>query len=164
MAENQRAQSASEADLVVRKALPEDREALHDLLFASWMTTWAPACPDEAVAAFCEGDPVSAYLNECLEQIDVGVADGRIVAAMHLDEEHLAALHVAPELKSRGFGSAMMDKAEARGARRLEVRAFNERAIRFYENRGWRRERSYVATEMGAPMETHEYAKAGRRG
>ncbi len=164
MIENQRAQTANEADLVVRRALPEDREALHDLLFASWMTTWAPACPNDAIAAFREEDPVTTHLNECLEQIDVGVADGRIVAAMHLDGEHLAALHIAPELKGRGFGSAMMDEAEARGARRLEVRAFNEQAIRFYESRGWRRRRTNVGSEMGAPMKTHEYARPGRSG
>ena len=146
-----------EPDLVIRGAVPDDHEVLHDLLFASWMTTWAPACPSEAVAEFREQGPVAGYLTACLEQIDVGVSDGRAVAAMHLRGDHLAALHVAPGLKGRGLGSAMMDEAEARGARRLEVRAFNEPAIRFYEARGWRRERTYMATEVAIPMQTHEY-------
>ena len=157
MAQQHTAAISGEPNLVIRRAVPEDRKALHDLLFASWITTWAPACPSEAVAEFREQDPVAGYLDACLEQIDVGVSDGRIVAAMHLQNDDLAALHVAPEQKGRGLGSAMMDEAEARGARRLEVRAFNAPAIRFYEARGWRRERTYLATEMGVPMQTHEY-------
>ena len=161
MSLQERATTPGEPNLVIRKARLEDRCPLHDLLFASWMTTWAPACPSDAVAEFRQKDPVAAYLDQCLEQIDVGILNERIVAAMHLQDDYLAALHVAPELKGRGLGSVMMNEAEARGARRLEVRAFNEAAIRFYEGRGWRRERTFVGTEMGVPMETHEYTRAG---
>jgi ribosomal protein S18 acetylase RimI-like enzyme len=49
-----------------------------------------------------------------------------------------------------------MDHAEANGGRTLEVRAFNTRAIRFYERRGWRRVRSYVGDEFGTMLETIE--------
>ena len=100
-----------------------------------------------------------SYLDACLERIDVGLLNDRVVAAMHIEADHLAALHVAPDQKERGIGSAMMDQAEARGARRLEVRAFNVSAIRFYEARGWERSRSYSGIEMGVPMETHEYMR-----
>lgn len=123
------------------------------------MTTWAPQCPDEAVAEFRQTDPVGQYLDACLHQIDIGMANGRLVAAMHLDGEHLAALHVDPDLNWQGIGSAMMDVAEASGAALLEVRAFNVNAIRFYEKRGWQRTRTYEASEMNVPMLTHEYRR-----
>lgn len=147
------------ADVVIRKATPEDRADLHALLERSWMTTWAPECPEEAVARFRGEDVVGQYLDACLEQMGVGLLAGRVVAMMHLDGEHLAALHVDPDLKGRGIGSAMMAEAEARGARRLEVRAFNLPAIRFYEGRGWERTRAYEDMEMGVPMLTHEYRR-----
>jgi ribosomal protein S18 acetylase RimI-like enzyme len=145
--------------LAIRKATPADRPALQDLLVRSWMTTWAPACPPEAVERFRKEDPVGRYLDACLERIDLGLVDERIAAAMQLEEEHLAALHVAPDLKGCGIGSAMMAEAERRGARRLEVRAFNAPAIRFYERRGWQRAATYEGTEMGVPMPTHEYRR-----
>jgi putative acetyltransferase len=121
------------------------------------MTTWAPHCSEETVARFREEDLVGQYLDACLEQINMGLLAGQVVAAMHLDGDHLAALHVEADLKGRGIGSIMMAEAEARGARRLEVRAFNRPAIRFYEGRGWQRIRTYEGDEMGTPMLTHEY-------
>ncbi len=121
------------------------------------MTTWAPECSEESVARFRSDDVVGRYLDACLELIDVGLINGRVVAMMHLEGEHLAALHVDPDLKGRGIGSMMMAEAEAQGAWRLEARAFNRPAIRFYESRGWQRTRTYEGDEMGTPMLTHEF-------
>ncbi len=125
------------------------------------MTTWAPECSEGSVARFRSDDVVGQYLEACLERIDVGLIDGHIVVMMHLEGEHLAALHVDPELKGRGIGSMMMAEAEAQGAWRLDVRAFNLPAIRLYESRGWRKIRSYEGDEMGTPLLTHEYRRSG---
>ncbi len=152
---------AALAGVVIRPATQEDRRELHALLERSWMTTWAPHCSDEAVARFRDEDPVSQYLDACLQQIDVGLIDGHVVAMMHLDGTHLAALHVDAELKGCGIGSVVLAEAEVRGARRLEVRAFNRPAIRFYESRGWQRTGTYEGDEMGTPMLTHEYRRRG---
>lgn len=157
--EHTKQETKMNTDIEIRRATSSDRSHLHDLFQRSWMTTWAPECPEEVVAEFRESDLVGQYLNACLEQIDIGMAEGRLVAAMHLDGDHLAALHVDPELKGQGIGSAMMDLAELRGAARLEVRAFNDAAIRFYEKRGWRRTRTYTSLEMSVPMTTHEYQR-----
>jgi ribosomal protein S18 acetylase RimI-like enzyme len=145
------------ACIVIRKATQEDRAALHSILERSWMTTWAPECSDESVTRFRGEDVVGQYLDACLAQMDVGLLEGQVVAMMHLDGEHLAALHVDPDLKGRGIGSVMMAGAEAQGARRLEVRAFNAPTIHFYESRGWQRTRTYEGDEMGTPMLTHEF-------
>ncbi len=125
------------------------------------MTTWAPECSEESVARLRSDYIVGQYLDACLEQMDVGLIDGRPVAVMHLEGEHLAALHVDPDLKGRGIGSMMMVEAEAQGAWRLEVRAFNLPAIRLYESRGWRKFRSYEGDEMGTSLLTHEYRRSG---
>ncbi len=150
------------AGIVIRKATQEDRAGIHSVLERSWITTWAPECSEESVARFRSEDVVGQYLDACLEQMDVGLIEGQVVAMMHLDEEHLAALHVDPDLKGRGIGSVMMAEAEAQGARRLEVRAFNAPAIHFYESRGWQKARSYEGDEMGTPMLTHEFHRPSR--
>ncbi|MBQ2260244.1 MAG: GNAT family N-acetyltransferase [Loktanella sp.] len=147
-------------DITIRRAAAADDAALYDLLYRSWMTTWAPACPPEAVANFLQDDPVRAYLDACLDQIDIGLIGERLVAAMHISDDHLAALHVDPDLKGQGIGSDMMQDAENRGATQLEVRAFNTDAIRFYENRGWQRSKTYTSSEMGVPMAAHLYQRS----
>ncbi len=150
------------AGIVIREVTQKDRAALHSILERSWMTTWAPECSEESVSRFRNEDVVGQYLDACLEQMHVGLIDGQVVAMMHLDGEHLAALHVDPDLKGRGIGSVMMAGAEAQGASRLEVRAFNGPAIHFYESRGWQKARSYEGEEMGTPMLTHEFHRPSR--
>ena len=147
------------SDLSIRRANPADRTSLHQMLVRSWLTSWAPHLPADAVRRFHEADPTTAWLTADIEQIDVAVLDGRIVAAMQVDGCVLEDLHVDPDFKRQGIGSVLLRRAEELGARRLVVRAFNEPAMAFYEAHGWRSRRRFQATEMGAPVETVEYAK-----
>jgi len=145
----------------VRAAREADRAGLHKLFSDSWMTVWAPHCRPASVERFLREDPVAEDLAAFLGAMTVAVADERLLGVASLFGDHLGALHVDPAHTGRGVGSLLMDHVEAAGAARLEVRAFNVRAIRFYERRGWRCARAYEGSELGSPMTTFEYRRSG---
>jgi ribosomal-protein-alanine N-acetyltransferase len=68
---------------------------------------------------------------------------GYVVAWFVLDEGEIANLAVDPEVRGRGFGSALLDAALAEAGRRsvktvyLEVRASNHQARALYDSRGF---------------------------
>lgn len=82
-------------------------------------------------------------------QAQVLVADGNLlgyfVAMKGVDEVHLLNITVVPEHQSRGWGRIMLDAlaiwARGQGAQWLwlEVRVSNRRALRIYEEHGYRR-------------------------
>lgn len=138
----------------ITPAHPEDRDALHRLLTRSWLETWAPHLPADAVARFHAADPVAAELDAHLQDILVARLDGRVAGMLAVVGETLESLHVDDDLWGKGVGTALFRHAEGLGARRLEVRAFNARAIAFYQARGWVETERRMATEMGVPAET----------
>lgn len=90
---------------------------------------------------------ISALLATAGAWLDLGVADGRLLAfAMSrqtFDEVELLLCAVAPDHRARGEGRRMMaavaQSARARGARRLflEVRASNSAALSLYRAAGF---------------------------
>ncbi|QLF71776.1 GNAT family N-acetyltransferase (plasmid) [Peteryoungia desertarenae] len=143
--------------LLVRRAEPPDRTVLHRLLVDSWIRFWAPHLPTAAETEFRARDPVSRFLDASLQDLEVAEWDGTIMGVIFVDGDRLEDLHVAHRFQGRGVGRFLLRRAERLGARRLEVRAFNDRAIRFYESSGWTRGRTYPTTELGFPVQSHEY-------
>ena len=146
-------------ELTVRAATAADRPALEDLLVRSWLTTWAPHLPADAVARFHDQAPVARYVRTALPRLEVAAAEGHLLGVLHVDGAELVTLEVEPTWKRRGVGSALLARAEARGARTLTVRAFNDAAIAFYAHHGWRRVATFEDTELGVPTLTHHYAR-----
>lgn len=146
----------------IRAAVPEDYPALHTLLTRSWLENWAPHVAAASVERFRKEDPVAGYLSGHLSSMTVVEQDGQVLGMVHLVGDRIGALHVLADAQGRGLGARLMDHAEANGGRTLEVRAFNTQAIRFYENRGWRRIRSYEDDEFGTPLATYEMALSDR--
>jgi GNAT superfamily N-acetyltransferase len=100
---------------------------------------------------------VSAFLDASLPDLEVAERGGRIVGAILVENGCLEDIHVAREVQGHGIGRALLARAVEKGASRLEVRGFNLPAIAFYEWHGWVCTRTYGATELGFPVETHEY-------
>jgi ribosomal protein S18 acetylase RimI-like enzyme len=140
----------------IRNAEAQDHASLHDLLTRSWLETWAPHVSAASVERFRSEDPVSGYLSGYLTAMTVVEKEGHVLGMVHVVGNSIAAIHGRADARGRGVGARLMDHAEANGGRTLEVRAFNTRAIRFYERRGWRRVRSYVGDEFGTMLETIE--------
>lgn len=79
---------------------------------------------------------------------------GVVVGMYHLDGAWLHAIHVDSWAIGTGVERALMDAAEAEGARQLEVRAFNSRARAFYLARGWLEAAEHAGSEMGTLVRT----------
>ncbi|MFN3765827.1 MAG: GNAT family N-acetyltransferase [Aliihoeflea sp.] len=144
----------------IRPARPHDRDAIEALLRASWLDHWAPYVSERSVARFHDENPVAAYLDAHLGSLDVLTVDDRVAGIAHVKGDMLHALHVATERIGSGLGARLLAHAEAKGARRLEVRAFNTRAHGFYLAQGWSESRRYLASEMGSHAVTLEMVRA----
>lgn len=97
---------------------------------------------------------MQGYVEAYIEQFVLAERDGVIAGLYHREEDMLHAIHVHVLFIGSGVGAVLMAHAEAAGARRLDVRAFNDRARRFYERRGWRAVAEMEGSEMGTPVRT----------
>lgn len=152
------------ADVTVRPARPEDADDVLRLLNRSWLTTWAPELPLEAVKRFAERGGAGAYIDAMLDAFDLAEVGGDVVAMLHVHEGSVGALHVHPDWKGCGIGSRLLRLAEKRLSEaqptgRLEVVAWNTAALDFYRRRGWAEVQHYDGDEFGAPVVIVEMAK-----
>lgn len=140
--------------VLIRKGTPDDRAPVEALLETSWRTHWAPHVLPASVERFERERPVQGYVEAYIDQFVLAERDGVIAGLYHREEDMLHAIHVHVLFIGSGVGAALMDHAETAGARRLDVRAFNDRARRFYEKRGWRAVAETAGSEMGTPVRT----------
>lgn len=148
------------SDIIIRRAEAIDVVPLGNLLETSWFTHWGPHVSAESRARFVREHPARGYAEACWPDLMVAEQDGAVVGMYHRDGEFLHSIHVAVDHIGSGVGRALMDHAEGQGARRLEVRAFNERARHFYERRGWQAIGQKHDSEMGTPVVTVQMALA----
>jgi GNAT superfamily N-acetyltransferase len=150
--------------ILLRQATERDVPALVRLLRRSWLVTWAPELPFEALQVFAVADPARSHAETMWPSFLVAVIDDVVMGLVHVAEDCVEDLHVDPQAWGNGIGSRLMDHAEhqvrqAHRSARLELRAFNERARVFYERRGWVEQRRYPGTECGSPVENIEMRK-----
>lgn len=141
-------------DILLRPARAGDSDSLKHLLDRSWRAHWAPHLDVGAWARYEAAHPASGYVDAYLADFIVAERGGVVVGMYHLEESMLHAIHVDSWAIGTGVGGLLMGAAEAKGARRLEVRAFNARARAFYQQRGWQEVDEYADTEMGMPVRT----------
>ncbi|MGU3539839.1 N-acetyltransferase family protein [Methylobacterium sp. A54F] len=154
---------ASES-ITLRPAHESDVPALVRLLRRSWLVTWAPELPFEAVQAFASFDPARLHAENEWRSFIVAVRDDVLVGMMHVEADQIAGLHVDHAYWNGGVGSKLLNAAERQVAHvhpvvRLEVRGFNTRARAFYARHGWIEVRSYPGMECGSPVENIEMTK-----
>lgn len=132
---------------MVRDALAGDAPAIRELARRAWPAaygglfepgfielvlerTYAVAALEEQIA-----DPASIFL--------VAEERGAVSGYLHHSHRELHRLYVEPELIGRGIGGALLDELHRRlppGSEYVAlVREGNERALRFYERRGFER-------------------------
>lgn len=142
------------SDIVIRWARQGDADDVRSLLDRSWRTHWAPHLQFGALARYDAARPVDGYVAAYLERFRVAERGGVVVGMYHLEDGHLHAIHVDTWAIGTGVGSTLMEAAEAEGAQKLEVRAFNVRARDFYRARGWAEMDEYEDLEMGESVRT----------
>ena len=148
----------------IRFAVEGDLPALIGLLRRSWLTTWAPELQFETVQRFAAADPARLYAESKWREFRIADDGGSVVGMYHVEGNRINSIHLEPKCKRRGIGSQLMNEAEHRigtdhAEATLEVRSFNEGAIAFYKQRGWKACRVYQDTECGEPVETIEMTK-----
>jgi ribosomal protein S18 acetylase RimI-like enzyme len=133
------------AGLTVRRARPEDDDALLEIDRATWSSLSSPAMepnagpffnrttfPENVVVAELDGRPVGWAKIEHPTEL---AASGHVW--------HVSGLAVDPSFEGRGAGHALMEAlielARERGGLRMTLRVFatNERARRLYERLGF---------------------------
>ncbi len=148
----------------LRPAEQSDVPTLVRLLRRSWLVTWAPELPFEAVRAFASSDPARLHAENEWRNFIVATRDDVLIGMMHVAGDQIVDLHVDPAFWNEGAGSKLLEAAEQKAARvhrivRLEVRAFNARARGFYARHGWSEVRRYPGIECGSPVENVEMQK-----
>lgn len=144
--------------LRLRAATPADIEALADIVAGAYADSFAtilePAALAQRDAAFFR-----QHLAARLERVLLAERAGRPVAFSLVTEGHLDMMFVAHGERGHGAGAALLDRAEAAGARTLECFRDNLKARAFYEARGWRLARAYQREFIGATYAFVFYAK-----
>jgi N-acetylglutamate synthase-like GNAT family acetyltransferase len=149
-----------------RPAEELDVPALVRLLRRSWLVTWVPELPFEAVQAFAAADPARSHAETAWRTFVVATRSSMLVGMAQTDHDVIESLDVYPACWNGGVGSTLLHVAERQIARsyavaRLEVRSFNTRALTFYARRGWAEVQRYPRTECGSPVENVEMQITG---
>ncbi len=157
------------SNYLVRPATLRDAKAIAVIHVSAWQAGYQGLVPEEHLRGLSV-DKRQAFWREAIDQfepqVQVAVEDGKVVGFVAFDRSRdkgtpsttgeIWAIYVAPTHWSRGVGLALWDAArdalQEEGCTKvtLWVALRNERAMRFYELAGFKREMaSAKTTEIG---------------
>ncbi len=97
--------------------------------------------------------------RENLDKLSVAGRSGEIDGFTMMTAHNIDMFFVAPAAQGTGVGRAMIEHAEARGAKTLECFAGNAPARAFYERHGWTLDQSYARDYEGSAMSFVTYVR-----
>jgi len=133
------------ADIVIRKALPEEGDRLGDIAYEAWERGILPLLTEAPGMRHSEKRRLAVAVHEMLERIIVAEVEGIAVGwcSRARGRSYIPFLFVTPEYQSHGIGSALLRRMESmlelegEGRVLLETPADNVRAVHFYERQGY---------------------------
>jgi len=133
------------ADIVIRKALPEESDRLGDIAYEAWERSILPLLTEAPGMRTSERRRLTVAAHEMLERIIVADVEGIVAGwcARARSRAYIPFLFVTPEYQGHGIGSSLLRRMESmmelEGEARvlLETPADNVRAVRFYERQGY---------------------------
>ena len=164
-------------NILIRRARPEDDEAIGEVLVAGYVTAYAKKMPHVVVGDQRKADLRDVAAKRAQATVLVAEVDGRVAGTVAIwpagsphgeawlpgaaDLRHLA---VDPELQGRGLARPLLDEAERivreewrAAAICLHVRKGNQGVARLYMSRGYVRDPS---GDLSYPtVELEAYAK-----
>ena len=92
--------------MTIRPATARDVGVLERLLRRSWLTTWAPELPFEAVQRFAHDDTAGAYARARWADMMVLVAGGSVVGMVHMRATKSAPSTLTPLISATALALA----------------------------------------------------------
>jgi len=144
----------------IRLAAPTDRDAIIAILFNTFETTWRPQISEAAAQAFIDENRPASYFAERGHLFWVCELNGVVAGFVDWHGDFVNALHVRDVHSRTGFGTVLMDKAEAEIAKdgfsqaRLETDTFNQISQAFYKKRGFIETDRYPDHEWNSDLVT----------
>jgi len=133
------------ADLLIRKAVPEEAGRLGDIAYEAWERGILPLLSEKPGMRHSEKRRLAVAVHEMLDRIIVAEVEGIAVGwcSRARNRAYIPFLFVTPEYQSHGIGSALLRRMESmlelenESRVLLETPADNVRAVRFYERQGY---------------------------
>ena len=164
--------------ITIERALPEDAEAISELLRQTWLATYPnveAGITEEDIRLRTDGENgerIPQNIENWRKRIEtnngsiavfVARTDGKVVGMAAPDiidgKRRIGAIYVLPETQSKGVGSQLMQKAlEWHGDKEdiyLFVASYNQRAIDFYKSFGFEQTHRAVVDEGNVYGNTH---------
>ncbi|THK37520.1 GNAT family N-acetyltransferase [Ensifer sp. MPMI2T] len=131
---------------VIRSAMPHELEALAQIGLSAWCKGIKPLVPASVAAKIERRNPFLPFLRELSSRVLIAEIAGEPagLGACEHEDDTISDIWVAPAFEGRGAGSALIAALEAQIAERgytqaqIHVAAANERALRLYQNLGYR--------------------------
>jgi GNAT superfamily N-acetyltransferase len=130
------------ADVQLRPAVEGDAEAIAAIWVPGWREAHEGRVPD-ALLAHRSPEQLSARVPSMIGGATVAVVDGEVAGFVVVRDDEVEQMYVDERARGTGCAAELLTRAESLISRRfdrawLAVVAGNDRAIGFYERRGWR--------------------------
>ncbi len=152
-----RAMTSDDPLVTLRKASPDDADAIAEIWFRGWQDGHLGFVPHELVEARTE-DSFRARAAQRVGDTTVAVVDGTIAGFIMVVDDEVEQVYVSASHRGTGVSTALMNEAERRVRANghskawLAVVAGNARARAFYVRCGWSDEGPFdyaAASETG---------------
>lgn len=128
----------------IRKAAPEDIPKIVHLLKETIADVYGPILPEGALKPWTEGDQLSLDANNAWQNMIVAEKGKEIVAVAAGFNDFVGLIWVHPTHQKKGLGGRLLNIVEAEikgsgyGTAKLACFSANNRAMRFYQDNGWK--------------------------
>ncbi|WP_319583626.1 GNAT family N-acetyltransferase [uncultured Pseudodesulfovibrio sp.] len=136
----------------IRPASDQDEACIAEIIRASMHASYAHFLPAHQFQKILDLDRPAQVAAENAPRFNLAEVDGVPAGALLLKDNYVDHLWVRPEFMGQGVGSALLDhavnRARAAGFDKLTLDCFqlNEKALAFYQAKGFLVERAYVAS------------------
>ena len=144
------------SQIKIRKAAEEDIPKLIKLCKETVVQVYGQILPWEKLEPWVEGDMIAEMVNKQWQRMIVAEGGGEIMGVTARLDDIVDFLWVHPAYHRKGIGSTLLDLVETEISRsgtevaRLECFSDNDRAIGFYQAKGYKPLREEMDEEAGA--------------